>query len=93
MFGDFFGNDDMVEEIIEEAVILDMLDCGNCRGTCTCGYGRPVQSGFGAPLGQRRLGCGRCYGRCYCDGYDEFGNLLRAELAVELIEKISDDIF
>lgn len=86
MFGDFFGGDDIVEEIVEEAIILDMLECGNCRQVCTCGYGR-------APMRQQRLAaCGRgCYhGQCSCAGYDPFGNLLEAMVVEEIVEGIAD---
>lgn len=87
MFGDFFGgdSDDIVEEMAEVAMVENMLSCGRCYGTCNCGHGRRGMQ----PL----LGCGRCYGSCGCSGYDEFGNLLRAELEVEIIGEIIDDIF
>lgn len=79
MFG-FGGGDDFVEDMI----ILDMLECGNCRGRCTCGYGRQNQR-------QQRLGCGRCYGSCGCSGYDSFGNLLETAVEVAIVEEIIED--
>lgn len=102
MFDNFFGGDDdnIVEEIVELAVLEELLECGNCRGRCNCGYQRqaPVQRGYGQPVQrqQRLLNCGNCYGTCGCAGYDPFGNLIRMEIAMEEAEIIGDiigDIF
>lgn len=90
MFGDFFdGGDDIVEEIIEEQIVLDMLECGNCRSQCTCGYyGRPVVQ---QPVRQRLACPGRCYhGSCNCAGYDPYGNLLRMEEQIIVTEAVVD---
>lgn len=32
--------DDFFEELVEEEILLELMACGNCRGTCRCGYGR-----------------------------------------------------
>jgi hypothetical protein len=96
MFGDFFGDgDDIVEEIIEEAVVMDVLmSCGSCYNTCTCGYGRaPMRQPLRAQSMQPRLAaCGRgCYhGQCSCAGYDPFGNLLEAMIVEEIVEDMFD---
>lgn len=84
MFGGFFSGDgdDIVEEVIEVAMVENMLSCGRCYGTCNCGHARQGMR----PL----LGCGRCYGTCGCSGYDALGNLLAAEIAMEIVEDIFD---
>lgn len=94
----WFGNDDddlveeIVEEIVEEEILLELLECGNCRGNCSCGYySRRAQPLRAQSMQQRRLAaCGQgCYhGQCSCAGYDPFGNLLEAMVVEEIVEDI-----